>query len=562
MKLLHIEYARTGSNGTALITAKLGDDKLACEKVDVLRIKQRDAFASRLCEHHGAIDRAILDKELLRIAEEISKPAPMPHDAPEIEPAHIVRPELFHVRDVSGISVPVRFTRGGEAAARWYQFLRWSDGKRERRTLESTIALPDNSTLFLHPVPGDPSPTMTPTWSADSRRAWLDGAATPNPSGLFKRICEAIAQYVELPPESASGSVATLALWIILTYVFPAWSAIPYLSIGGPLGSGKSTLFAVLGRLVFRALQSSNMTAPCLFRTLHEQGGALLLDEAERLRDGSPEAGELRSILLSGYKGGSPAMRLEKVGDGFQQVAFDVFGPKAMASIANPPEALASRCLRFTMFRAGPDSPKPRRRIDANPAMWQAIRDDLHTLALENGAAWLDLAGRSDVVPTDLAGRDYELWQPVLALATFIESHGAKGLLRLMQDHALSAAADGRDEATPEADETLLRIVAEAVLENRQARLKAGDVLKAAREIDPSTFDRWSARGITGSLGRYGIRTNKTAGSRVFARVTLDALRRIQRAYGIELPIPPQDMPYVPHVPQSGDSGAENEGTL
>jgi hypothetical protein len=39
------------------------------------------------------------------------------------------------------------------------------------------------------------------------------------------------------------------------------------------------------------------MTAPTLFRTLHDTGGTLLLDEAERLRDRTPDAGELRSIL-------------------------------------------------------------------------------------------------------------------------------------------------------------------------------------------------------------------------------------------------------------------------
>jgi len=115
----------------------------------------------------------------------------------------------------------------------------------------------------------------------------------------------------------------------------------------------------------------------------------LLLDEAEKLRDGTPDAGELRSILLSGYKRGSPAMRLEKVGDGFKRIAFDVFGPKAVAGIAALPEALASRCIRLTMFRAGADSPKPRRRLDADPATWAALRDDLHALALEHGLTWL-----------------------------------------------------------------------------------------------------------------------------------------------------------------------------
>jgi hypothetical protein len=323
----------------------------------------------------------------------------------------------------------------------------------------------------------------------------------------------------------------------MFTYLFPAWSAVPYLSVGGPLGSGKSTLFAVLSRLVFRPLQSSNMTAPCLFRTLHDQGGTLLLDEAERLRDGNPEAGELRSILLSGYKPGSPARRLEKVGDGFQQVAFDVYGPKALASIANPPEALASRCIRLTMFRAAPGSPKPRRRLDADPTAWQSMRDDLHALALEHGPTWGQLAERADVVPASLAGREYELWQPLLGLAAWLDEAGARGLLRIMQEHAEAVAADGRDDSTPDADETLLRIVAEHVAAGSHYTLKAADVLRRAKELDTVTFEKWSPKGAAAALARYGLRTTKGRGStgRTYAKLTLAALRRIEAAYGLSL---------------------------
>ncbi len=35
---------------------------------------------------------------------------------------------------------------------------------------------------------------------------------------------------------------------------------------------------------------------------------------------------------------------------------------------------------------------KPRRRIDADPAKWQALRNELHALALDCGPDFLDLA--------------------------------------------------------------------------------------------------------------------------------------------------------------------------
>ena len=70
-----------------------------------------------------------------------------------------------------------------------------------------------------------------------------------------------------------------------------------------------------LGRMVWRPIPSSSMTGPTLFRGRHATGGVLLLDEAERMRDDSPEIAELRSMLLAGYHNGGQARRLEPVGD-------------------------------------------------------------------------------------------------------------------------------------------------------------------------------------------------------------------------------------------------------
>ena len=79
MSALMLDYKPVGDNGTVQLTARLGDDLLAAEKVDLLRPKARDAFAAKLCEHHGSIDRAALDAELLQLAWQLAaKPTPAP----------------------------------------------------------------------------------------------------------------------------------------------------------------------------------------------------------------------------------------------------------------------------------------------------------------------------------------------------------------------------------------------------------------------------------------------------------------------------------------------------
>jgi hypothetical protein len=382
---------------------------------------------------------------------------------------------------------------------------------------------------------------MQAGWSKAARAAWLKGGTAPAPADVFKGICERIGYFIDLPQEHAPGIVATLALWSMLTYCYQAWDAVPYLFVGGPLGSGKSRVFEILGRLAFRPLASSNMTAAALFRTLHAQGGTLLLDEAERLKQTQcPDVADLLSMLLAGYKRGGQASRLEALGETgrFKMICFDVYGPKALACIAGLPPALASRCIVVTMFRAAPRSEKPRRRIDADPSGWQRLSDDLHALALEYGPAWLDLARRTDVCPT-MGGRDFELWQPLLALASWIESHGARGLLKLLQAHALASIERGRDESMPDADETLLRILADGVRVGD--RLTPQEILDKALESEPTVFKLWHPRTVTARLKTYGIPTPKKVDSgrrREFRDVTPDVLRRIQASYNIDLDFP------------------------
>ena len=136
-----------------------------------------------------------------------------------------------------------------------------------------------------------------------------------------------------------------------------------------------------------------------------------------------------------------------------------------------------------------------------------------------------------------MSGRYYELWQPLLALASWIESHGAKGLLKLLQEHALATIDAAGDEATPDADETLLRILAEAV--RLGGRPTPHDILAKAMEAEPVACSRTGTRDGDGPAESYGIPTPRKVGSRrEFRDVTADVLRRIQESYGIDLDIP------------------------
>ena len=534
---LLFDFAPSGRNGCGTLTAKIANEVIHVENMNIGKSKARQEYVAKVCDGRPGIDAATVESKLLQLAANIAtKPEaqPDPLGLPEVDAAAIVRPERFITPEVSGLVIPSMTTLGDRVQGRWLLYLRWADGKREKRPMAPALDLPDDRRLWIHPDPGEPSPTTKPGWSAAARRRWLEGEPAPDPAEVFKGMAAAVARFIDLPTAHAPGVTATAVCWAILSYVYQTWPAVPYLYVGGPLGSGKSRLFDVLARMVFRPVSSSSMTGPTLFRTLHTQGGVLLLDEAERLRNTQdPATGEILSMLLAGYKRGGTATRLEPVGEsGFKTVNFDVFGCKALACVAGLPPALASRCIPITMFRSPPGSDKPRRRIDAAPEDWQELRDALHALALEHGPTWLDLPDRSDVCPT-MSGRDYELWQPLLALASWIEEHGARGLLGLMQEHALATIEAGKDDATPDADETLLRILADEI---RAGMVPTpGSILDKAQEVDSVGFKNWKARGVSEHLKRYGAVTHKSHGRKVYSRVTLESLQAIQASYGVDL---------------------------
>jgi len=538
---LTLDYAPSGKNGSATITAKLGSAVIDVEKIDFSRSKQRADFARRICDGRPGIDRDAIDAELLRIAADLAARGSADGEQPEgdgatIDPGQVIRPELFHRPEGSGLCLPTLVSRSSEGGTRvvgrWLLFIQWPDGRREKLALPTRLDIDGGSPLYFHPIPADPDAQTYCGWTADSRSAWLAGAEPPEPADLFRELCAAVAWFVDWPAATAPGHCATLALWTLFTYVYPLWDAAPYLHFSGPAGSGKTRCFEVLSRLVWRPLSSSNLSGPAVFRTLHDAGGTLLFDEAEQLRRGNdPAVGELLSMLLSGYKRGGCATRLDKVGDGFKTVRFQVYGPKGLASINPLPSALATRCIEIPMFRTASDSPKPRRRIDEDPSRWQRLRDAMHATALSRGGEFIELAKRNDICPA-MSGRNFELWSPLLALARWLEDHGADGLHTLVSDHALRSIDAARTEQAPDHDAVLLQALAD---ELRGHGLPApGDILTRAQEAEPNLFKTWTTRAVSTHLRRYGVETTRSNGRRVY-RVDPADLTTIGERYGFEL---------------------------
>ena len=137
-KGLSIECCPTGAERTATLTARLGEEVLAVESVNLAKRNLRDAFAETVCDGRPGIDRKALDAELLRLAADLTnkpegEPAPSLGELPEIDTACIVRPERFIVPEVSGLAVPTMTEMGDKPVRRFLLYMQWPDGRRERR---------------------------------------------------------------------------------------------------------------------------------------------------------------------------------------------------------------------------------------------------------------------------------------------------------------------------------------------------------------------------------------------------------------------------------------------
>ena len=436
----------SGRGDKVTVVAKLGDDELHRDEMNLNRAVDRGRFARVVHDKLPRFTPHEVDSQLLKLRADHQRSIEHQASEPtqrgtEVESLEVTRPELVIRRDFTAMAVPRLMRMRTSLDGEWTLYAK-SGGHRSATELDPSIIIGDQ-TVFVHPMPGTPDyheANELNRWSMSSRDDWLKGKATPTTWEVLQAVMARIVRYVELPTDgedNATGYGSTLSLWVLLTYCYPVFPAVPYLYLAGPAGSGKTRTMDLMGRLAFRPTLSSNTTAANLFRSLHARGGTLFLDEAERLKDDrSPEMAAISSILLSGYRHGGRASRMELIGDSYKSVSFDVYGPKLLACIRGLPPALASRCISIRLTRAASGSKAAARSLNDSPEDEQRIRDMLHCWMMEHSAKLLDTPAPAST----LANRDAERWEPLLRIAALT---GQDELVSCLLDHAGPANRDG-----------------------------------------------------------------------------------------------------------------------
>ena len=145
---------------------------------------------------------------------------------------------------------------------------------------------------------------------------------------LVSSIQAHIHRYTDLSP--SFERVATH--YVLLTWLYDAFSDLPYLRLRGDFGTGKTRALLTIGSICYKPFFASGAsTISPIFHTLDAFRGTLIFDEADfRFSD---ERSEIVKILNNGHVRGMPVLRtMMNHQKEFNPRAFHVFGPKIVAT--------------------------------------------------------------------------------------------------------------------------------------------------------------------------------------------------------------------------------------
>lgn len=156
------------------------------------------------------------------------------------------------------------------------------------------------------------------------------------PRALLSEIDAVLSTYLDLDTSDRK----LVAYFALCTWLNDLQHTAPYLWIVGPFSCGKSTLLRLLSAMCRRSCVAGDISSAALYTLSTSLRPTLLLDEFELAGDARSRS--LQQLLRNGSSQGQRVFRGPR--------AFDVFGPKAIASRRGTGDAaLASRGLVVAM---------------------------------------------------------------------------------------------------------------------------------------------------------------------------------------------------------------------
>jgi hypothetical protein len=233
-------------------------------------------------------------------------------------------------------------------------------------------------------------------------------------AGLLDLLDFLLARYVAYPSDEARWAVVG---WVMHCWALAAFESTPRLAVLSPeKGSGKTRTLEVLELVVPGALRTASISSNALFRLIDKGDHTVLMDEADTIF--GPKAQqheELRALLNSGHRRGSPVYRCEVTGKKIDTVAYNAFAPAAIAGIGDLPDTVLDRSILIPMRR---------RAADETVTAFRQRRAERDTDGLRE---WLDawssdarniepMRDKEPEMPPGIVDRAADVWEPLVII--------------------------------------------------------------------------------------------------------------------------------------------------
>lgn len=407
--------------------------------------------------------------------------------------------------------------------------------------------------------------SRSPVTEGIARRFLEDYGAPTNPENAYALVnvpVQLASYYRRFIVFSQSWWPEVLALWTLGTYVYPIFSAYPYLRISSPEpGCGKSLLGQIIANLAFNGELMVSPTEANIFRLAESERGTQVWDEVEN--DHYVEQSRLqamRSALLNGYRAGGVVPRQERASGGqYTTVRYHVYVPRVLIGLSDLPAVVQQRVIELTLQRRSSGESVERYWANQREGEEANLRGLCALYALRYCADTARQYRREDLVRVleqhlGQAGRlTDDLLLPLFAVGAAPLDNDPRS-----RNLVLPILRTIFEEAVPE----LSHSWNETATTTPQWLLASLDALEQAGEITPTdladivsrrTGGSLSAEQLSRQLSRYGIHSIRRGGRRLFSLSSAE-IAQLRARYRARAP-EEESAPTSPQLPSAAQTG-------
>lgn len=230
-----------------------------------------------------------------------------------------------------------------------------------------------------------------------------------NGKALLDSIRKDLNSYCSLPEHCD----VAVTLWVIACYLINNFRIFPKLAANSPQKRcGKTTFLEFLASVCPKALMTSNLSGPVIFRIIDKHQPTLIIDELDTFMDKNDE---LRGIINSGHtRSGAHVIRC--VGEDNEPQKFSTWSAMALARIGEWASTIADRSIGVRLERKPANVQLKRLPIDLE-LKHKHHRRQCMKWASENQVL---VASCDPQVPSVDNNRAEDNWRPLLAVAETI----------------------------------------------------------------------------------------------------------------------------------------------